>query len=95
MSANPERTRLSSKGQVVLPSAIRTANRWTPGTEFLVTSFGDGVLLTPLAATSPFPRTSVEAVFGSIEYRGPPLSIADMDRAVMAEARRRTGRNGD
>nr|MBA2549451.1 AbrB/MazE/SpoVT family DNA-binding domain-containing protein [Burkholderiaceae bacterium] len=42
-----ESTKLSSKGQVILPAAIRTARRWTPGTEFAVLETADGVLLKP------------------------------------------------
>jgi AbrB family looped-hinge helix DNA binding protein len=29
-------TRLSTKGQIVLPKALRTAHRWNPGTEFII-----------------------------------------------------------
>ena len=31
-----ESTRLSSKGQIVLPKGIRNARGWAPGTEFIV-----------------------------------------------------------
>src|SRR5580658_3848144 len=31
-----ETTRLSTKGQIVLPKALRTSRAWKPGTEFIV-----------------------------------------------------------
>ena len=43
-----ETTRLSSKGQLVLPKSIRDADNWSEGTEFLVERVADGVLLRPL-----------------------------------------------
>ena len=42
-----EKTRLSSKGQLVLPKALRDARNWGEGTEFVVESVADGVLLRP------------------------------------------------
>src|SRR3989304_3422712 len=40
-----ETTKLSSKGQVILPRSVRDAHNWPPGTEFAVEAAGDGVLL--------------------------------------------------
>ncbi|MBI3706690.1 MAG: AbrB/MazE/SpoVT family DNA-binding domain-containing protein [Proteobacteria bacterium] len=79
-------TRLSSKGQVVLPSAVRASRKWAPGTRFEVVETAEGVLLRPL---KPVPPTSVDEVFGMARYRGPKRSLADMDAAVRTEARRR------
>ena len=79
-------TVVSTKGQVILPKAIRDQRRWQPGTRLTVESTPDGVLLKPEPAFSP---TKVEAVFGSLAYAGKPKTIEDMDAAVAAEARRR------
>lgn len=79
-------TLLSTKGQVILPKAIRDSRRWTPGTRLSVEDTPDGVLL---KATPLFPPRSVAAVFGSLHRDGPTLSLEDMDAAVAAEARRR------
>lgn len=49
-------TTLSSKGQVIIPKAVRDALQWAPGTVFRLVAQGDGILLTPeplFAATSP------------------------------------------
>lgn len=82
-------TKLSSKGQVVLPSSIRTARNWRTGVRFAVEDTPEGVLLRPLKS---FPPTRVDEVFGSAGYRGRSLSLAQMDAAVVAEAKKRRRR---
>lgn len=84
--------KLSSKGQVVLPSALRNARRWSAGTEFAIVETADGVLLKPITAANPFAPTRMEDVFGSAGYTGPAVSLQAMDAAVHAEAARRGGR---
>jgi AbrB family looped-hinge helix DNA binding protein len=79
-------TLVSTKGQVILPKAIRDRRRWAAGTRLSVEDTPDGVLL---KATPLFPESTVEEVFGSLRHEGPPLSLEDMDAAVAAEARRR------
>lgn len=79
-------TIVSTKGQVILPKAIRDHRHWPAGTKLTVEETPDGVLLrsAPL-----FPPTTVDKVFGSLDYKGPTLSIEEMDAAVLAEAKRR------
>jgi AbrB family looped-hinge helix DNA binding protein len=84
-----ETTKLSSKGQIVLPSSIRTARNWRAGIEFLVEETPEGVLLRPL---KPFAATRVEDVFGSAGYAGPSKSVEEMNAVIAAEARKRAGR---
>ncbi len=74
-----ETTRLSSKGQVVLPKVVRESFQWLPGTEFEVREVPGGVLLRPLAA---LPETRLEEVFGCLRYQGKPTTIAEMNRGV-------------
>jgi AbrB family looped-hinge helix DNA binding protein len=74
-----ETTKLSSKGQVVLPAAIRAAHGWQPGVEFLVEDTADGVLLRPL---KPFKSSRLEEVFGSTGYTGPARTVEEMDEAI-------------
>ena len=87
MSA-PERltTTVSSKGQVVLPKAIRRALRWETGMRLVVENTPEGVLLKALPA---FAETRPEDVYGRLAYEGAPKSLADMEAGVRAEARRR------
>lgn len=79
-------TTVSTKGQVILPKAIRRALRWEAGTRLLVENTSEGVLLKPKPV---FAETRPEDVFGSLAYDGPPKSIREMRAGVLAEARRR------
>jgi len=79
-------TRLSSKGQVVLPSSVRSARRWKPGLELAVENRPEGVLLRPL---KPFPATRLAEVVGSAGYRGARRTLRDMEQAIVREARKR------
>ena len=84
-----ETTRLSSKGQVILPKSIRAAHRWEPGVEFAVVDTADGVLLRPLKR---FPVTRLDEVIGCARYTGPAKTLEEMDDAIAAGARARCGR---
>ena len=81
-----ETTKLSSKGQVVLPSSIRSARKWKPGTELAVENRPEGVLLRPL---KPFAETKLAEVVGAARYRGSRKTLKDMENAILREARRR------
>jgi AbrB family looped-hinge helix DNA binding protein len=80
------RTRVSTKGQVILPKAIRDRRQWTPGTELMIEERPEGVLLKPSPRVAP---TRVEDVFGRLGPVDRALTIEEMDAAVMAEALRR------
>jgi AbrB family looped-hinge helix DNA binding protein len=82
-------TRLSSKGQIILPKTVREAHHWAPGTDFLVEDTGDGVLLRPIKTGQP---TRLEDVVGCLPVKGSPRSIEDMDAAIAAELRDRRDR---
>lgn len=79
-------TVVSTKGQVILPKAIRDTRHWPAGTRLSVENTPDGVLLKPVPV---FAQTDIDAVFGSLRREGPPLSLEDMDAAVVREGRRR------
>jgi AbrB family looped-hinge helix DNA binding protein len=83
-------TTVSTKGQVILPKAIRDARRWSAGTELVVEDTPDGVLLKAVAAFAP---TRPRDVFGSLPYKGPAKSIAEMNAVITAEAKRRHARH--
>jgi AbrB family looped-hinge helix DNA binding protein len=82
-------TRLSSKGQVILPKAVRDAHNWRPGTDFALEEMGEGVLLRPL---KPFPPTRIEDVAGCLRHKGRPKTVAEMDRGIAREVERRRAR---
>ncbi len=81
-----ETTKLSSKGQIVLPSSVRAARRWKPGTTLSVENLPEGVLLRPV---KPFAETRLDQVIGSAGYKGPRRTLADMEKAILREARKR------
>src|SRR5437660_511059 len=74
-------TTVSTKGQVILPKAIREARHWPAGTELLVEDTPEGVLLKAKPAFAP---TRPKDVFGSLSYKGPAKSIAEMEAAIAA-----------
>jgi len=86
--ANQVTTTVSTKGQVILPKAIRQQRRWDAGTKLIVEDREDGVLL---RAAPLFAPTEIDAVFGSLPYSGKAKTVEEMDAAVAAEARRRAG----
>lgn len=90
MGNNPKlTTTLSTKGQVILPKAIRSKRRWGAGTKLTVEETADGVLL---KAAPIFPPTRPEDVFGMLKYDGPAKTIEEMDKAIEAEVKRRHAR---
>ena len=44
-----ETTRLSSKGQVIIPKSVRSAHRWEAGLDFQIIDTGDGISVTNAA----------------------------------------------
>lgn len=84
-----ETTRLSSKGQVVLPKALREARNWPPGTEFRVEAFEDGVVLRPV---KPFAPTRLEDVVGVAAYKGARKSLEEMEEAIAKGVKERRDR---
>ena len=83
-----ETTKLSSKGQVVIPKQMRDAHGWQAGTEFTVEATPAGLLLKPRKKGN-FKRTTIEEVIGCVDYKGPPRTLEEMDAAIVAEAVRR------
>jgi AbrB family looped-hinge helix DNA binding protein len=83
-----ETTRLSSKGQIILPKVVRDAHHWGPGTDFLVEDTGDGVLLRPVKAAP----ARLDDVVGCLRVKGPARTIEEMDAAIGNEVRARRDR---
>ena len=82
-------TSVSTKGQVILPKAIRDRRNWPAGTRLVVEETPDGVLLKPAPVFAP---TRPEDVAGMLAYRGPPKTLEEMDAAITAEVKRRRAR---
>lgn len=82
-------TTISTKGQIVLPKAIRDKRRWKAGTRLTVEERPEGVLLKPVEKKKKF---TIDDWAGIIKYNGPPLAVEDMNAAIEKEFRRRYAR---
>ncbi len=80
------KTKLSTKGQVVLPKSLRASHRWKPGTEFIIQDRDEGILLKPQTGAE---ARTWESIVGCVAYAGPRKSVKEMDEAVEAVARSR------
>lgn len=87
--ADTPTTTLSTKGQLILPAAIRKRLKWTAGTRLSVQETPEGVLL---KAAPLLPRTTPEQVFGCLRYSGAPKTLEEMQAGIATEARRRHAR---
>jgi AbrB family looped-hinge helix DNA binding protein len=81
-----ETVKISSKGQFILPKAIRDRHHWETGTEFVIIDRGTELVIRP---TRVFPPTDLEPADAPSVYGGKPLTLEEMDRAIMAEAGKR------
>jgi len=72
--------RLSSKGQLVIPGAVRRALRLSPGTELNLEVVGEKIVLEPVDTASP-----VDALYG--RFAGHDL-LGDLEREHMEEIER-------
>jgi AbrB family looped-hinge helix DNA binding protein len=82
--------KISAKGQITVPRAIRQKRGWEPGTRIIVIDTNEGVLL----KTAPiFAPTKSHEVFGSLRYGRRPKTLKDMEAGIAAEVKRRHVRN--
>jgi len=79
-----ETTRLSNKGQVVIPKHVRAAHGWEPGLEFAVEDMDDGIKLKPI---KPYKESKIDEVLGCVNYKGPKMSLKDMELAIAKGAK--------
>lgn len=74
---------ISTKGQVVLPKALRDRLKWTAGTRVVFEESGNGMMI---RMESQYRRTKMAEVYGILNYVGPPKTIEEMDAGVLEEA---------
>lgn len=81
-------TRLTSKGQVVIPKAIRARRRWGAGTRLEVEELPDGAIRLSAGTEDP-----IENAFGCVTEGDALAALEAEHRAeVRADERRRRGR---
>jgi AbrB family looped-hinge helix DNA binding protein len=83
-------TKVSGKGQVVLPKAMRDLKGWPAGTDLEAIDVEDGVLLRP---TRPTKGLTLEEAEGRLRklyvHKGPPVSLDQMKTDAAEEAAER------
>ncbi len=77
-------TRLSTKGQLIIPKEIRDRHGWTPGIELALEDHGDHVVLRQVES---LPKTTLADVLGCMKYQGPTRTLEDMEDAIAQGAR--------
>ncbi len=83
-------TRLSTKGQLILPKAIREKLKWHPGTELVIEDTAEGVLIKPAPKAKP---STLDQLVGALRYHGPPMSLEDMDAGIAQVVAERDARS--
>ena len=80
----PSTTKMSSKGQVVIPEEIRERLGLTPGTQFVVVGDRDVVILKTL---SPPSMSEFDGLIGEARHQAKMAKMkrSDIKRAVKAE----------
>lgn len=73
------KTKLSSKGQVIIPKSSRDAHHWEEGQELMVIDTEEGVLLKPAKA---FPPAKLEELAGCLRYSGTAKTVEEMELAI-------------
>ena len=83
-------TTVSTKGQVILPKAIRERRGWKAGTRLVVEETEEGLLLKEKPLFAP---TRPEDVYGMLHRPGTPAdTVREMDEAVDEMFREEYGR---
>ncbi len=82
-------TRLSSKGQIVVPKDVRDALGWVEGQTLQVRRSGERAVLEPVQSNRE--KISWEEFRRRVPkvYQGPPISVEEMDVAVAEMWRKR------
>ena len=83
------KTRLSSKGQIVIPKPLRDALHWNAGAELNVELKIDTITIHRADQKPRLPTIEeVRRVAGMLNYKGKTLTIKDMDEGVSAMFRK-------
>lgn len=78
-------TTVSTKGQIILPKAIRRTLGWEAGKKLIVEQAREGVVLKPLPMFAP---TTHSEVFGCLKFGGASKTVEEMNAGILVEAKR-------
>jgi len=79
MEVAMQTTKLSSKGQVIIPKTLRNRYELNTGQELFVIDTGNGILL---KTSNLFNNSELEEVAGILRYPGKKISIDQMAEAI-------------
>ncbi len=87
-------TRLSSKGQVIIPKTIRRTRQWESGQQFIVEETDRGILLRPVKPVL-FAKTTLQQAAGCLQsaYVGKPKTLEEMETAIRQGIEAQYGRS--
>jgi AbrB family looped-hinge helix DNA binding protein len=71
----------SSKGQLVIPKALRDAKGFAAGVKVEIVDHPDGVLLKSIPSSVKRPIDELSGILATL-YSGPALSIEDMNAGI-------------
>jgi AbrB family looped-hinge helix DNA binding protein len=71
--------RLSRKGQLFIPREIRDRHGWVEGVELVLSDQDDCVVLRSMRR---FPETTLEELVGCTGYKGPALTLEEMEAGI-------------
>jgi len=72
-------TKLSSKGQIIIPQLLRNSHQWKAGMHFTVVDTAEGILLKPQKILT---ETRLDEVAGCLRYQGKAKTLKEMDDAI-------------
>jgi len=82
-------TRMSEKGQVVVPKDVRDRMGWLTGTDLEVVEMADGVLLRPRSERKGLTMEEALAKLRKIyTHKGPPVPLEEMSLMAQEQAKR-------
>jgi AbrB family looped-hinge helix DNA binding protein len=90
--AAPAQTQISTKGQVVLPKAVRDLRGWRAGDKLVVENRPEGVLLRRVEAET---HTRIEDVAGCLGPAKRKASVEEISSVSADYVRRRWGHEYD
>lgn len=77
-------TKLSTKGQLIIPKSIRDRHGWSAGTELVVEDHATHVVLRSVPEV---PETRLDDLVGCTGYTGPRRSLEEMEEGIARGAR--------
>ena len=77
-------SRLSTKGQLIIPKEIRERHGWRSGTELEIEDRDECVVVRLADAA---PETTLDELLGCTGYQGPRRSLEDMEAAIARGSR--------